>query len=168
MLTTKCTHPAHGEHTKKYYLDCLLPLVVDRNAVDVCYRCFKGHEASNPGAPKAEVRSEKFFAVCCKHFRHCGNERIPDCKESILERASVTAQKLAESIKENGDESSREALKLIGVGGLTQIIKDSTTAMQEPKLDGMPGFMAHSVQDAIRAVVGLRRRIGTARMSVVT
>ena len=32
----------------------------------------------------------------------------------------------------------------------------------------MPGFMAHSVQDAIRAAVGLRRRIGKARMNVVT
>ena len=75
-------------------MDHLLPIIVDGAAVDVCYRCFKTHETENEGAPIAEVRSQKFFVACCKHFRHCGNERIPECKHNIAERASATAQKV--------------------------------------------------------------------------
>ena len=72
---------------------------------------------ANPGAPKVEVMTARFFAVCCKHYRHCANERIHDCKETLLERVSVTAQKLAKRIMENDDTQSKEALKLIGVQG---------------------------------------------------
>ena len=66
-------------------------------------------------------------------------------------------------VKEGGDEACREAMKIMGVAGLALIIKDSTTAMQEPNMENLPGFMQHSVQDAIRAVVELKRRIGKAR-----
>ena len=34
-------------------------------------------------------------------------------------------------------------------------------------MESLPGFMKHSVQDAIRAVVELKRRIGKVKMSVV-
>ena len=153
MLTTQGTRPAHGHPAEKFYLGHLLPLVVDGSAVDVCFRCFKEHEIRNPSAPRAEVRSDMCFSVCCKHCRHCANERIPDCKQSIAERASATAQKLANIVTESGDEPSREASKIMGVAGLTLIIKDSTTAMREPKIEGLAGFMKHSVQDAIRAIV---------------
>ena len=56
MLTTPCTHPAHRDPEERFYLDHLLPIVVDGAAVDVCYRCFKDHEIKQPGDPKAEVR----------------------------------------------------------------------------------------------------------------
>ena len=75
-------------------MDHLLPIVVEEAAVDVCYWCFKDHETKHPGAPTAEVRTEKFFVACCKHFLHCGNKRIPECKHNITERASATAQKV--------------------------------------------------------------------------
>ena len=94
MLTTKCSHPQHGVHIKKCYLDNLLPLVVTGKAVDVCYQCFKDYEADNAGAPKSEIKTARLFTACCKHFRCCNNERIYDIKEVFLERASVTAQKL--------------------------------------------------------------------------
>ena len=83
----------------------------------------------------------------------------------MLERAGVTAQKLAKSVRENGDTQRKEALKLIGVKGLTLIIKESMGALQEPQLQGQPKFLAYSIQDAARAVLELRRRIGKARMN---
>jgi hypothetical protein len=55
MLTTKCSHPMHGAHVNKFYLDSLLPLIVDGRAVDVCYQCFKDPEADNAGAPKGDI-----------------------------------------------------------------------------------------------------------------
>ena len=93
---------------------------------------------------------------------------VYDIKEVYLERASATTQKPHKSIKENGDEASNKAPRLLGVNGPTEIIKGSIGDMHEPKLEGQPRFLAHSVQDAIRAVVELRTRIGAARMNVVT
>ena len=84
-----------------------------------------------------------------------------------MERATVSAQKLHNSIKENGDEANKEALRLLGVNGLTQMIKYSIANLEEPTLKGQPRFLAHSVQDAIRAVLELRTRIGKARMNAM-
>ena len=71
-------------------------------------------------------------------------------------------------MKDEGDEASREAMKIMGIAGLALIIKESTTSMREPDLEHLPGFTETSVQDAIRAVVELKKRIGKARMNVVT
>ena len=85
-----------------------------------------------------------------------------------MERASAPAHKFHKDIKENGDKANKEALKLLGVNGRTQIIKYRIANMKEPTLEGQPGFLAHSVQGAIRAVLELRTRIGKAKMNVMT
>ena len=51
--------------------------------------------------------------------------------------------------------------------GLTMITKESIGAMQEPQVEGQPKFLAYSIQDAARAVLELRRRIGKARMNAI-
>ena len=61
MLTTKCSHPSHGERATKFYLDSLLPLIVDGKAVGVCFQCFKNYEADNAGAPREEIKTARFF-----------------------------------------------------------------------------------------------------------
>ena len=77
-------------------------------------------------------------------------ERVHDIKQAFVERASVAAEKLHKSIIDSGDAADKEAVRLLGANGLTQIIEDSFADMKEPTLEGQPGFLASSVQDAIR------------------
>ena len=48
------------------------------------------------------------------------------------------------------------------------ISKESIADVKEPTLEGQPSFLACSVQDAIRAALELRKRIGKAKMNVMT
>ena len=144
---------------------------------DICWVCFQVHERGmNPEAPACVLKA-RYFKRCAHMVRYCRGERIPGDLvdiENMNPRRAAIAKKIFSDLKirttTHGNGRQIEIMRKFGEKGVRQILDDCLVKGDDYdfRQNDVPEFMAMHLGEAMQAVLASARRLGEARMAVMT